>query len=69
MAYNTKYQKKAYIIIMYIKINVNILRHFLWNDLTDNILLKMCSLLSNTELITICQRLVQVYTFTTMNAI
>ena len=27
MAYNTKYQQKAYIIIMYIKIDVNILCH------------------------------------------
>ena len=42
MVYNTKYQQKAYIIIMCIKINVNILCHFLWNDLTNNILLKMC---------------------------
>ena len=42
MAYNTKYQQKAYIIIMCIKINVNISCHFLWNDLTNNILLKMC---------------------------
>ena len=41
MVYNTKYQQKAYIIIMCIKINVNILCHFLWNDLTNNILLKM----------------------------
>ena len=54
MAYNTKYQQKAYITIMCIKINVNILCHFLWNDLTNIILLK---------------RLVQVYTFTTVNAI
>ena len=42
MVYNTKYQQKAYIIIMCIKINVNILYHFLWNDLTNNILLKIC---------------------------
>ena len=42
MVYNTKYQQKAYIIIMCIKINVIILCHFLWNDLTNNILLKMC---------------------------
>ena len=42
MVYNTKYQQKTYIIIMCIKINVNILCHFLWNDLTNNILLKMC---------------------------
>ena len=42
MAYNTKYQEKAYIIIMCIKINVNILCHCLWNDLTNSILLKMC---------------------------
>ena len=42
MVYNTKYQQKAYIIIMYIKINVNILCHFLWNDLTNNVPLKMC---------------------------
>ena len=43
MAYNTKYQQKAYISIMFIKTNVilNILCHFLWNDLTNNILLKM----------------------------
>ena len=41
MVYNTKYQQKAYI-IMCIKINVNILCHFLWNDMTNNILLKMC---------------------------
>ena len=44
MVYNTKhskYQQKAYIIIMCIKISVNILCHFLWNDLTNNILLKM----------------------------
>ena len=34
MAYNIKYQQKAYIIIMCIKINVNILYHFLWSDLT-----------------------------------
>ena len=40
MVYNTKYQQKAYIIIMCIKINVNILCHFLWNDLTNNILWK-----------------------------
>ena len=66
MAYNTRYQQKAYIIIMCIKININILCHFLCNDLTDNILLKMCSLLS--KFINICQRLILVYTFTTMNA-
>ena len=54
MAYSTKYQQKTYIIIMCIKITVNILCHFLWNDLTNIILLK---------------RLVQVYTFTTMNAV
>ena len=42
MVYNTKYQQKGYIIIMCIKINVNILCHFVWNDLTNNILLKMC---------------------------
>ena len=42
MVYNTKYQQRGYIIIMCIKINVNILCHFLWNDLTNNILLKMC---------------------------
>ena len=36
MAYNIKYQQKAYIIIMLL----------LWNDLTNNILLKMGSLLS-----------------------
>ena len=42
MVYNTKYQQTAYIIIMCIKINVNILCHFLWNDLTNNILFKMC---------------------------
>ena len=42
MVYNTKYQQKGYTIIMCIKINVNILCHFLWNDLTNNILLKMC---------------------------
>ena len=42
MGYNTKYQQKGYIIIMCIKINVNILCHFLWNDLTNNIFLKMC---------------------------
>ena len=42
MVYNTKFQQKVYIIIMCIKINVNILCHFLWNDLTNNILLKMC---------------------------
>ena len=29
MSYNIKYQQKAYIIIMCIKINVNILYHFL----------------------------------------
>ena len=29
MAYNTKYQQKAYIFIMCIKININILCHFL----------------------------------------
>ena len=29
MAYNIKYQQKAYIIIMFFKINVNILCHFL----------------------------------------
>ena len=40
MAYNTKYQQKAYIIIMCIKIDVNILCHCLWNDLTNSILLK-----------------------------
>ena len=35
MAYNIKYQQKAaYINIMCIKINVNILYHFLWSDLT-----------------------------------
>ena len=34
MAYNIKYQQKAYIIIMCIKINANILYHFLWSDLT-----------------------------------
>ena len=42
MAYNTKYQQKAYIIILCIKINVNILCCCLWNDLTNSILLKMC---------------------------
>ena len=42
MAYNTKFRQKAYIIIMCIKININILCHFLWNDLTNNILSKMC---------------------------
>ena len=42
MVYNIKYQQKAYIIIMCIEINVNILCHFLWNDLTNDILLKMC---------------------------
>ena len=42
MVYNTKYQQKGYIIIMCIKINVNISCHFLWNDLKNNILLKMC---------------------------
>ena len=41
MAYNAKYQQKAYIIIMCIKININILCHFLWNDLTNNIILKI----------------------------
>ena len=34
MAYNIKYRQKAYIIIMSIKINVYILYHFLWSDLT-----------------------------------
>ena len=29
MAYNNEYQQKAYIIIMFIKINGNILCHFL----------------------------------------
>ena len=46
MAYNIKYQQKAYTIIMCINISVNILYHFLWSDLTNNILLKTCSLVS-----------------------
>ena len=46
MVYSTKYQQKAYIIIMCIEINVNILCHFLRNDLTNNILLKMCYIFS-----------------------
>ena len=36
MAYNVKYQQKAYIIIMNIKINLNISYHFLWNDSLEN---------------------------------
>ena len=35
MAFNVKYQK-AYIIIMRIKINVDILYHFFWNDSLEN---------------------------------
>ena len=46
MAYNIKYQQKAYIIIMFIKINGNIYVISCKNDLTNNILLKMGSLLS-----------------------
>ena len=46
MAYNIKYQQKAYIVIMCIKIIVNILCNFLGNDLTNNILLNTCLLLS-----------------------
>ena len=42
MAYNTKYQQKAYIIIMCIKISVNILCHCLGNDLRNSILLVCC---------------------------
>ena len=43
MVYNTKYQQKGYIIISCaLKSILNILCHFLWNDLTNNILLKMC---------------------------
>ena len=46
MAYIIRYQQKAYIIIICIKINANILYYFLWSDLTNNILLKQRSLLS-----------------------
>ena len=62
MACNTKYQQKAYIIIMFIHISGNILCHFLC-DLTNNFLLKMGSLLSKYgELINFCLRLIQAYT-------
>ena len=67
MAYNNKYQQKAYIIIMCIQINVNAIScEMTWQTKFS---WKCVHCFQNTELINICQRLVQVYTFTTMNAI
>ena len=63
MAYNTKYQQKVYIIIMCICV---ISCEMIWQTTFS---WKCVHCFQNTELIDICQRLVQVNTFTAMNAI